>query len=103
MKRLARMFQFVFGCRHRHLSRVFTIKNRTYKVCFDCGEEFDRPARIRRSLPALRNSPVSALEGVNRSSARLGAFQSNPRCLEVSYLAQTREFEPVILYSLSVF
>jgi len=43
MKRLARMFQFVFGCRHRHLSRVFTIKNRTYKVCFDCGEEFDLP------------------------------------------------------------
>jgi hypothetical protein len=43
MNPLARMFQFVFGCRHRHLSRVFTIKNRTYKVCFDCGEEFDLP------------------------------------------------------------
>ena len=41
MNPLARMFQFVLGCRHRHLSRVFTIKNRTYKVCFDCGEEFD--------------------------------------------------------------
>jgi len=37
------MFQFVFGCRHRHLSRVFTIKHRTYKVCFDCGREFDLP------------------------------------------------------------
>jgi hypothetical protein len=44
MNSLARMFQFVFGCRHRHLSRVFTIKNRTYKVCFDCGEEFDLPS-----------------------------------------------------------
>ena len=27
MKPLLRMFQFVFGCRHRHLSRVFTIKS----------------------------------------------------------------------------
>jgi hypothetical protein len=43
MNPLARMFPFVFVCRHRHLSRVFTIKNRTYKVCFDCGEEFDLP------------------------------------------------------------
>ena len=44
MNPLARVLQFVFGCRHRHLSRVFTIKNRTYKVCFDCGKEFDLPS-----------------------------------------------------------
>lgn len=42
MKLLA-VFQFIFGCRHRHLSRVFTIKHRTYRVCFDCGQEFDLP------------------------------------------------------------
>jgi hypothetical protein len=41
MNPLRWIFQFAFGCRHRHLSRVFTIKGRTYKVCFDCGEEFD--------------------------------------------------------------
>jgi hypothetical protein len=29
MKVLLAVFQFVFGCRHRHLSRVFTIKHRT--------------------------------------------------------------------------
>jgi hypothetical protein len=40
---LLNVFQFFFGCRHRHLSRVFTIKHRTYKVCFDCGREFDVP------------------------------------------------------------
>jgi len=44
MKAFSGVFQFIFGCRHRHLSRVFTIKHRTYKVCFDCGEEFDLPA-----------------------------------------------------------
>jgi hypothetical protein len=43
MKPLSSMLQFIFGCRHRHLSRVFTIKHRTYKVCFDCGREFDLP------------------------------------------------------------
>jgi hypothetical protein len=43
MNLLLKIFQFFFGCRHRHLSRVFTIKRRTYKVCFDCGQEFDLP------------------------------------------------------------
>jgi len=43
MKLFLGIFQFLFGCRHRHLSRVFTIKHRTYKVCFDCGREFDLP------------------------------------------------------------
>jgi hypothetical protein len=43
MNPLRWMFQFVFGCHHRHMSRVFTIKGRTYKVCFDCGEEFALP------------------------------------------------------------
>jgi hypothetical protein len=35
------IFEFVFRCRHRELSRVFTIKGRTYQVCFKCGREFD--------------------------------------------------------------
>jgi hypothetical protein len=43
MKPLGWIFQFAFGCRHRHLSRVFTIKHRTYRVCFDCGREFNLP------------------------------------------------------------
>ena len=37
------IFQLTFGCHHKHVSRVFTIKRRTYKVCFDCGREFDLP------------------------------------------------------------
>ena len=43
MKPLSSVLQFIFGCRHRHLSRVFTIKLRTYRVCFDCAREFDVP------------------------------------------------------------
>ena len=40
MNSLFWILQFAFGCHHRHLSRVFTIKKRTYRVCFDCGREF---------------------------------------------------------------
>jgi len=43
MNPLQWIVQFTFGCHHRHLSRVFTIKKRTYKVCLDCGHEFGLP------------------------------------------------------------
>jgi hypothetical protein len=51
MKLLLNVFQFIFGCRHRHLSRVFTIKHRTYRVCFDCGQEFDLPDPLELGPP----------------------------------------------------
>ncbi len=41
MKPLLWILQSVFGCHHGQMSRVFTIKKRTYRVCCDCGEEFD--------------------------------------------------------------
>jgi len=34
------VFNFMFGCHHSNLSRVFTIAGRTYCVCCDCGREF---------------------------------------------------------------
>jgi hypothetical protein len=41
MNPLGWIFQFAFGCHHRHMSRVFTIKGRSYRICFDCGREFE--------------------------------------------------------------
>jgi hypothetical protein len=38
---VTRLLNFLFGCRHTHLSRVFTIHRHTYRVCCDCGAEFD--------------------------------------------------------------
>jgi hypothetical protein len=35
------ILHFVFGCRHRRKSGVFTIKKRTYQVCLNCGQEFE--------------------------------------------------------------
>ena len=41
MKFLLQIFQFAFGCHDSQMSRVFTIRKRTYRVCFECGQEFD--------------------------------------------------------------
>jgi len=36
---IGRALEFLFGCRHSAVSRVFTIHGRTYQVCCDCGAE----------------------------------------------------------------
>ena len=41
MKPLLWVLQSAFGCHHSQMSRVFTIKKRTYRVCFQCGKEFE--------------------------------------------------------------
>lgn len=35
------LLEFLFGCQHHALSRVFTIGGQTYKVCCDCGAKFN--------------------------------------------------------------
>jgi len=35
------ILRLAFGCRHRQMSRVFTIKQRTYKVRSQCEREFE--------------------------------------------------------------
>lgn len=31
---------FLFGCHHKNLSRVFTLDGHTYRVCCACGARF---------------------------------------------------------------
>jgi hypothetical protein len=56
---LASVLELAFGCHHRKLSRVFTIDGHSYKVCCDCGANFDYSLRTmsvthrRRLLTAL--------------------------------------------------
>jgi hypothetical protein len=59
MRPLRWILQFALGCRHRHLSRVFTIKHRTYRVCFDCAKEFDLPDA--HGSPPFDASPAARL------------------------------------------
>ena len=68
---LADVLEYALGCHHRHLSRVFTLKGRTYKVCCDCGATFDYSLRAmsivhhRGKLPALRR--LRALRSLAKS------------------------------------
>jgi len=39
--KIIRLLDLLFGCHHPNLSRVFTIRSRTYRVCCECGAEFD--------------------------------------------------------------
>ncbi len=41
MNLLDHVTRLLFDCHHPNLSRVFTIKRRSYQVCCDCGAEFD--------------------------------------------------------------
>jgi hypothetical protein len=52
MKLLTWILGFVFGCHHRQLSRVLTIKKRTYRVCLKCGRQFEYSWTLMHSLEA---------------------------------------------------
>ena len=40
MSHIVTVLDFLFGCQHRNLSRVFTIDGHSYRVCCDCGAKF---------------------------------------------------------------
>ncbi len=40
MTYIAALLEFLFGCHHGNLSRVFTVGGRSYRVCCDCGAQF---------------------------------------------------------------
>jgi hypothetical protein len=68
MKLLLRGFQFVLGCHHSQMSRVFTIKKRTYQVCCECGEEFEFSwALMHRQASNNANSPYVPLNSVTHA------------------------------------
>jgi hypothetical protein len=39
--KLLEALDWLFGCHHSKLSRVFTLHARTYRVCCACGREFE--------------------------------------------------------------
>jgi len=64
MKLLRWILQSAFGCRHGHLSRVFTIKRRTYQVCYDCGCEFEYSWPLMRSVQSdVAENAYAPLDG----------------------------------------
>ena len=68
------MFDFFYGvflgCRHNHLTRVFTLQQETYKVCLDCGTHiYYSPATLR---------PLSAGEVRRLKAAHAGELKIMP-------------------------
>jgi hypothetical protein len=64
---LPRVLDFLFGCRHRKRSRVFTLGGQTYRVCWDCGAKFSYSLAnmsIMRRHPSTR---ITALRHVHTS------------------------------------
>jgi hypothetical protein len=51
------LIQFAFGCRHGHMSSVFTIKKRSYRVCLSCGREFDYAGPLMPFIGGLGAKP----------------------------------------------
>jgi len=60
MRLLLWIFQFAFGCHHSQLSRVLTIKKRTYQVCLECGQEFGYSWALMHSLRSGITDPSYA-------------------------------------------
>jgi hypothetical protein len=90
MKLLPSIFQFAFGCQHSQMSRVFTIKKRTYQVCFECGQEFEYSWEQMHSLRwNVSDNPYMPLNSTRNDEVSL----------RMSYLAQMQEPTPVIVYS----
>ncbi len=54
------IFEFAFECYHSDLSRVFTIKNRTYQVCFECGREVEYSWTLMHSVKSVIACPADA-------------------------------------------
>ena len=60
MKLFHQIVESVLGCRHRKLSRVFTIKRRTYQVCYECGRKFEYSWALMRCVRPNRGEAAYA-------------------------------------------
>jgi hypothetical protein len=57
VQKLVGFLEYLFGCRHRLLSRVFTLQGESYRVCCDCGAKYAyslATMSIERRLPRSR-------------------------------------------------
>lgn len=62
------IFGSLFGCRHQQLSRVFTIRKRTYRVCVECGREFEYSWELMHSIRlGTAYSPYEPLNSVRQT------------------------------------
>jgi hypothetical protein len=68
--KITTLLNFLFGCHHSNLSRVFTIRRRTYRVCCDCGREFDYSLETMAINRRQAQRSARVVEGMRHSATR---------------------------------
>ena len=65
-------YEIFFGCSHGNLTRPFTLRSESYKVCLDCGKQFPYCVEKMRLLHAWeiakQSAPVTELAPVSLGS-----------------------------------
>jgi hypothetical protein len=54
-------YEIFLGCRHNHLTRLFTLQEETYKVCLDCGTHIPHSPITLRPLSAREIRRMKAM------------------------------------------
>jgi hypothetical protein len=74
MTLLSRILQRAYGCHHRRRSRVFTINQRTYQVCLECGQESEYSGPLmhytRSSAPQVPDRPLNNIRHADSAAER---------------------------------
>lgn len=79
-KWLLKSYDFTFGCRHRDLTRVFTIEGRTYRVCCSCGLEFNYSLENMSVVPYAR-TPFPSVTLASRIRPGAATGEAEVACL----------------------
>jgi hypothetical protein len=66
---LLTVYEFAFCCHHRRLSRLITLKKRTYAVCLNCGHRFDYSWQDMAFRSAADSIPMPSRSDILRRTA----------------------------------
>ena len=69
MTSITTTLEYLFGCHHGNLSRVFTLGGRSYRVCCDCGAQFSYSLDS-MSIEHRKYRPVSVRHLVHMTDTR---------------------------------
>ena len=73
----AKIMNWFFGCHHQAMSRVFTLKSRSYQVCYDCGHEFNYSLELMKvAAEPMPARTVGCAEVLTMPSRQLATVES---------------------------
>ncbi len=72
MSYMAKALDFLLGCHHSNLSRVFTIDGHSYRVCCDCSARFDYSLETMSILRRTSTQPATICVVANLKTVHSG-------------------------------